>query len=120
MIDQASLKAAVQRFTQGIPGIVDASVVSHDGLIMTSSSDDQDLNDLIGAMSSEMVAKGSQSVRELDIGELWGNALFGTKGAILTRTINEEMLILVRITTEANIASVFDTMNTVADQLNLE
>ena len=120
MIDQASLKAAVQRFTQGIPGIVDASIVSHDGLIMTSSSEDQDLNDLIGAMSSEMVAKGSQTVRELEIGSLWGNALFGTDGAVLTRTINEEMLILVRVTTEAHIANVFDIMNTVADQKQLD
>ena len=120
MIDQASLTAAVERFSNGLSGIVDASVVSHDGLIMTSTSDDQDLNDLVGAMSSEMVSKGSQTVRELAIGDLWGNALFGTEGAVLSRTINEEMLILVRITKDANLAAVFDQMNVVVDQLNLE
>ena len=120
MIDQASLDAAERRFSSGIPGIIDASVISHDGLVMTSTSKDIDLNDLLGAMSSEIIAKGKQSVRELELGELWGNALFGTSGAMLTRIINEEMLLLVRIRTEASIARVFDEMNKVVSQLSLE
>ncbi len=119
MIDQASLNSAVERFS-ALPGVVDASIVSHDGLIMTSTSSDQDLNDVIGAMSSEIVAKGKQTITELQLGELWGNALFGSTGAILTRTINEEMLLLVRVTPQAQLAETFDKMNNVVTQLSIE
>ena len=119
MIDQQSLLVAVQRF-QAVAGVIDASIVSHDGWIMTSTSSDEDLTDIIGAMSSEVIAKGKQTVNELELGSLWGNALFGTEGAVLTRVVNEEMLLLVRVAPSASLAAIFDQMDKVVRSLALD
>lgn len=119
MIDQASLKASVQNF-MSIPKVIDASIVSHDGLIMTSTTDDTDLSDIIGAMSSELISKGKQSVRELDLGDLYGNILFGIKGAIMTRVINEEMVVLVRVEPGVDLNAVFTRMNQVVRNLAID
>lgn len=119
MIDQASLKAAVASFTS-LAKVLDASVVSHDGLILTSTSKDEDINDIVGAMSSELVAKGKQSCRELMLGDLWGNLLFGTQGAILTRVINEEMVLLVRVDPSANLGEIYGKMNLTVRKLAVD
>lgn len=119
MIDQSSLKAVVQDLARH-DKVIDVSIVSHDGLVLTSSSTSLDVTDIIGAMSSEVIAKGKQSIRELELGELWGNLLFGTTGAILTRVVNEEMVLLVRVQPGINLGAIVNLMNSSVKKLALD
>lgn len=119
MIDQTTLRAVVGDLASK-DKVVNAHVVSHDGLVLTSSTNDVDVTDIVGAMSSELIAKGKQSVRELELGELWGNMLFGTTGATLTRIINEEMVLLVRVEPGINIGAIVADMNSVVKKLSFD
>lgn len=117
MLDRQSMQVAVQDLTGVDPNITAAAIVSHDGLMMVSTLDDQDTNELMAAMTSEVLSKGKQTIEELELGDLHSDLLLGTDGGLMARKINDEMVLVARIRPGVNVGRVFGKMNEIVKRI---
>ena len=117
MLDRQSMQAAIEDLIKTDPHVRVAAIVSPDGLVLVSSDDDRDRNELLAAMVSEVVAKGAQSVEEMSLGRFVGDMVFGSDGGIFLRSINDEMLLVVTVSPRVHVGRVYARMNVLAERL---
>jgi len=117
MFDRQSMQAAVDEVVGSDPGVELAAIASHDGLVMFSSSQEQDLNDVIGAMTSEVLAKAKQTCRELDFGAHLAELVLGRDGGLMVRGINDEMVLVAKMRASVNVGRVFGVLSQVAARI---
>ncbi len=118
-LDLEILQGSLEKLTGDDPDIQGAAIVSPDGLILVSSTKDHDMNDRIAAMTSEMLAAGNMTVRELDFGSLYLNMVFGTLGGVIVRGIDDEMVVTVLVARTANVGKVVMLVNATVARLKL-
>jgi len=116
MLDQPSMRAAVDELKRIDPAIIGAAIVSHDGLVMVSTHEDTDHNDTMAAFTSEVLTKGRTTIRELNFGDLHGEIIFGTQGALMIRNMNEEMVLVAEVGTNVRVGTVYAAMNQIIEK----
>lgn len=93
---------SITKFIEGV------SIVSPDGLILLSTYTDNATRDRVGAISSELLISNRKTSQELECGELISSLILGTKGGILLHSINEEMILVVKILPGAKVGVIFN------------
>lgn len=117
MLDRQTMQVAVQDIQSADPAVSVAAIISHDGLVMVSTHPDRDENELLAAMVSEVLSKGKQSVREMDLGSFFGEVLFGTTGGLMMRKINDEMVLVARFAPEVNVGRLFGRLSQAVNRI---
>lgn len=117
MLDQTSMKAAVNELRGIDSKIPNAAVVSSDGLVMVATHSSRDEAETLAAITSELLSKGRLSVSELNLGNLHSQLVLGTGGGVIVRSINEEMVLVAEVGNQANVGKVFAAMNRIALRL---
>ncbi len=110
-LDLDILQGSLEKLVDDDPGITGAAIVSPDGLILVSTLTERDTNDRIAAMTSEMLAAGNMTTRELNYGEFFLNLVFGTEGGTAVRGIDEEMVLCTLFSRQANVGQVVQHVN---------
>ena len=105
------LQGSLAKLIGDNPAIDGAAIVSPDGLILVSTFRDKDLNDRMAAMTSEMLAAGNMTVRELEHGPFFLNLVFGTQGGVIVRGVDEEMVLCAIMKRTANVGQVVQQVN---------
>ncbi len=118
MLDQTSMKAAVDELVASDPGVRAAVVISYDGLVMISSLDDRDRSEATAAIASEIIGKARLAVNELDHGELGGAIVFGETGGSILRMINEEIGLICEVGPAVNVGRLYGLMGRICTRLN--
>ncbi len=111
-----TLEEEVKKLKSTTKFIEGVSIVSPDGLILVSTYTDNTTKDRVGAISSELLISNRKTSQELDCGELISSLILGTKGGILLHSVNEEMILVVKILPGAKVGIVFnETIKTVKE-----
>lgn len=110
-LDLDILQGSLEKLVDDDPHIQGAACVSPDGLILVSSFRDKDQNDRLAAMTSEVLAAGNMSVREMEFGPFFMGIVFGTEGGLIVRGVDEEMVLSTVITRGANVGQVVQRIN---------
>lgn len=118
MLDQSSMKAAVNELCGLDSNVKFAAIVSSDGLVMVATHPKRDAAETLAAITSELLAKGSLSVAELNLGRLHSQLVLGGQGGVIIRAINDEMVLVAEISKQANVGKVFAVMNRIAARLS--
>lgn len=116
MLDQPSMRAAVEELKTVDPAVIGAAIVSYDGLVMVSTHNDEDHNDTMAAYTCEVLTKGRTTIRELNFGELHGEIVFGTQGALMIRPMNEEMVLVAEVNTNVRVGKVYQAMGKIIEK----
>lgn len=111
MIDQPSMRAAVDEVVELDKKVISAAIVSHDGLVMVATGMERERSDTLAAVSSEVLTKGKLVAEELGHGAMHGQVVLGHKGGLVVRQLNEEMVLVTELEPGANLGQIYAGMN---------
>ncbi|RMF19495.1 MAG: roadblock/LC7 domain-containing protein [Candidatus Dadabacteria bacterium] len=117
MIDQSSMRAAIDEIQNADPAVELAAICSHDGLVMVSTSETRDDAEVVAAIASELLSKGRLASTELELGALHSELIFGEQGGIFLRVINDEIILVVRVGLAVRVGATVQQMNRIAGRL---
>ena len=111
ILDTQVLKGMLENFTNSFSEVGGAAIVSRDGLIMVSTYEDGSYNEKLGAMTTATLNPAKISLEELGLGSEWASINLGTKGGILIKEIDDDMVLSVIVQPGAKIGQIVGEMN---------
>ncbi len=110
ILDTQVLKGILEELKSSAGGIDGAAVVSRDGLIMVSTYEDGGFNEKLGAMTTAALNPGTATLEELNLGETWGIFVLGTRGGLIIKEIDDDMVLSVVVKPGAALAPIVEAM----------
>ena len=117
ILDTQILKGILENFKNSFPEEGGVAIVSRDGLIMVSTYEDGSYNEKLGAMTTAALNPAKTTLEELGLGGAWASINLGTRGGILIKEIDDDMVLSVVVLPGAKIGPITGEMNRLAAEI---